>query len=325
MSIGQGARHAGAGASTAASARACPERIDSTAQLAQLQALGQRLATPCGAGSLVWRRWAPPEPSAHTGRPTVLLLHGGAGGWAHWARTIPALVAAGREVLVPDLPGFGESASPPVGHDADALPAPVHAGLSAWVGDAALDIVGFSFGALVAAYLVTCHPSRAARLVLVGAPALSDKRLEPAPALVPWRTTTPGAERDAAHRHNLRALMLARDESADALALAIHARGVESDRMPLRRLMLSAALRDLLPRIPCPLGGIWGSEDVLIRDRMALLHQCLPTAPHFTALHLIAGAGHWVMHEAAHAFNAALIQLLGHERPASRGAGTMPA
>ena len=41
----------------------------------------------------------------------MLLLHGGSGSWTHWLRNIQPLVDAGRQVLVPDLPGFGDSAN----------------------------------------------------------------------------------------------------------------------------------------------------------------------------------------------------------------------
>ena len=43
--------------------------------------------------------------------PTVL-LHGGSGSWNHWVRNIDALLASGRQVIAPDLPGFGDSARP---------------------------------------------------------------------------------------------------------------------------------------------------------------------------------------------------------------------
>ena len=115
----------------------------------------------------VWHRWGDGEP--------VVLLHGGAGSWTHWARNIGALVAAGRCVLAADLPGFGDSAPPPSGRDADALPQPVEQGLRELLGAAPCDLVGFSFGSMVASFLAAQQPGRVRRLVLVGAPALSSE------------------------------------------------------------------------------------------------------------------------------------------------------
>src|SRR3546814_12050761 len=55
-----------------------------------------------------WRLWGPDVPS---GNAPLLLLHGSHGGWMHWLRNIQAL-ARERCVIVPDMPGFGESDAP---------------------------------------------------------------------------------------------------------------------------------------------------------------------------------------------------------------------
>ena len=65
-----------------------------------------RTETPCGAGTLVWHVWG--QATRHPAWPPLVLLHGGSGSWTHWLRNINALVDAGRWVLVPDLPGFGD-------------------------------------------------------------------------------------------------------------------------------------------------------------------------------------------------------------------------
>ncbi|MCD6078130.1 MAG: alpha/beta hydrolase fold protein, partial [Ramlibacter sp.] len=64
--------------------------------------LASRHVTPAGEGDVVWHAWG-------AGAPLVL-LHGGSGSWTHWIRNVEALAVAGRRVLVPDLPGFGDSA-----------------------------------------------------------------------------------------------------------------------------------------------------------------------------------------------------------------------
>ena len=81
--------------------------------------------------------------------PSLVLFHGGAGSWRHW----PHNIACCRDVsvLVPDLPGLGESAFPPNGDDADAVAAIVADGIDAIVGaDARYDVAGFSFGGTMA-------------------------------------------------------------------------------------------------------------------------------------------------------------------------------
>jgi pimeloyl-ACP methyl ester carboxylesterase len=268
-----------------------------------LRRRAERSETPCGDGTLVWHRWGPAS-----GRP-VVLLHGGAGSWTHWLRNLAALADAGRSVLVPDLPGFGESAPPPDGHDADVLPGWLERGLHRLIGDQAVDLVGFSFGGLVAGLWAQAQPSRVARLVLVGSPGLSAAVLPPL-NLRRWDTLPAGAAREAVHRHNLLQLMLAHEASASPLAVALHAANVERDRLRRRRLMLTDALLPALATLACPLHGIWGAQDVLYRDRLPLVGQVLSTAPGFQSLDLLPQAGHWVQFEAAEAFNAALAAVL---------------
>lgn len=277
----------------------------------QVQALRQqarRSDTPCGDGALVWHDWGP------TAGPPVLLLHGGAGSWTHWVRNIQPLVDAGYRVLAPDLPGFGESAAPPDGQDADVLPGWLELGLGRLLGVTPVTLVGFSLGALVGGLWAQAHPARVARLVLVGSPALSAERLAPLD-LQRWDRLPAGAERLAAHRHNLLQLMLVHEDAASALAVALHAENTERDRLRQRRLMLTDALAPVLAGLHCPLHGIWGEQDMLYRHRLPLIERVLSRAPRFVGLVLLADAGHWVQFEAATAFNQALLTAL--ESPAA--------
>jgi pimeloyl-ACP methyl ester carboxylesterase len=273
-------------------------------QVAAIDAAAVRIETPCGDGTLVWRVWGDPADAP------VVLLHGGSGSWTHWVRTIGPLLRARRRVCVPDLPGFGESAAPPDGGDADVIPGWLERGIGRVLGDGPQDIVGFSFGALTATLWAAQCPARFARLVLIGAPALSAEpmaRLD----LRPWRDEPPGPGRDALHRHNLRALMLADDASVDALAVALHGANVVRDRMLNRRLMLTDIVWRLLPTLRCPVNGIWGADDILYRDRPSIVSGALSRAPGFCGLAWVPGAGHWAQFEAARAFDAALAAALG--------------
>lgn len=256
--------------------------------------------TPCGGGTMAWHRWG-------SGRP-VVLLHGGSGSWNHWLRNIDALVAAGREVVAPDLPGFGDSHRPDGVEDADGQLPWLERGAQALFGDAALPVVGFSFGGLLAGMWAESHPARLSGLVLVGAPALSDERLPPLPLRL-WERAAPGPAREAIHRHNLRTLMLAREESIDRLTVALHSANLPRDRLRRRRLMLTDRLAQALPHIACPVAGIWGAHDVLYRDRHALIEAQLARAPLCCGLWML-DAGHWVQHEAAAEFDRSLAAAL---------------
>lgn len=266
-----------------------------------------RFETPCGAGAAVWHRWLP-EQSDPSLAPLVL-LHGGSGSWNHWLSNIPALLQSGRQLWLPDLPGFGDSASPPSGNDADVLPAPLEAGLRQLLGSQACDLVGFSFGGMTAALLAAEFPARVARLVLVGAPGLG---IEPAAPfhLKPWRQLPEGPARDAVHRANLAELMLYRPEAISELALRLHAINLVRDRMPIRRLSRGDIVARTLPQLHCPLHAIYGSEDVLYRGKLDELEAVLRSAGDFRSLTLIENAGHWVQFERSEPFDAALLAAL---------------
>ncbi|MCJ0763950.1 alpha/beta fold hydrolase [Variovorax terrae] len=274
-------------------------------EIQRLAQSAERLETPCGAGSLVWHAWGEGD-----GRhPPVVLLHGGSGSWTHWLRNIEPLATAGRRVLAADLPGFGDSAPPAAGRDADALVEPLQAGLQQLLGDAACDLVGFSFGGMVAGLWAERFSARARRLVIVGAPGLGVVPRGTVP-LSGWRHLQDPTARDAVHRQNLAALMLHQPASITELALRLHAANVVRDRMPGRRLAHTDVLARALDQVACPVHAIYGREDALYRERLDALAQVLRSKPCVRELTLIDGAGHWVQFEAAAAFNALLLRLL---------------
>lgn len=277
-----------------------PLATDLPPEALRVLALSRHAATPCGDGHISWRIWGDGEP--------LVLLHGGSGSWAHWIRNVEALAAAGRRLLVPDLPGFGDSARPPGGQDADAIVAPLADGLRELAGEAPLDVAGFSFGGLTGALLAQAQPERVRRLVLVGAPGLG-LRADRLP-LTSWRQQEDAAGRDAAHRSNLATLMLYAPEAVDDLAAAVQAANVPRDRMHRRRLALTDILLRTLPAIRCRVDAIYGEQDALYRDKLPELAALLRGGPTFRELAFVPAAGHWVQYEAAERFNRDLLRLL---------------
>jgi len=258
-----------------------------------------RHTTPCGDGELVWHAWGEGTP--------LVLFHGGSGSWTHWIRNVEALAAAGRRVLVPDLPGFGDSEVPPGNKDADGAAEALAQGLPLLVGPAPVDLAGFSFGGLTAGLLAAAHPQLVRRLVVVGAPGLGlrDRRLP----LTAWRHLPDRQAQLAAHRSNLKALMLWREAAIDDLAVALQAANVPHDRMPRRRLAMTDALARALPRLACPVLAIYGEQDALYIDKLPQLKEALHRAGVRTVL-MVKDAGHWVQYEAPQVFNEALLRML---------------
>jgi 2-hydroxy-6-oxonona-2,4-dienedioate hydrolase len=272
---------------------------------------GQRFTTAVDGALTVWHAWGQVQ------HPAVVLLHGGSGSWTHWVRNIAPLVAAGWRVLVPDLPGFGDSDLPKGCTDVDALPAPMHAGLQqlqqAGLCGHAVRLVGFSFGGMTAALWLSAYPQDADQLVLVGAPGMGLTVSERIP-LKGWRhLTTPEAQAQV-HRHNLMALLLQKPEALDELALALHTANVQRDRMPRRRLSSTPIVAETLPQLQASVSAIYGEHDALYRGRLPELQRAMQTlSTHWGGWHTVPNAGHWVQYEAADAFMAALLGVL--QRP----------
>ena len=279
-----------------------PLETDLPPEALRVLAQSKRLATPCGDGELVFHTWG------SDGDEPLVLLHGGSGSWTHWIRNVEAFAAAGRYVVVPDLPGFGDSARPPEGQDADAVAPAVAAGLRELLGERAVDVAGFSFGGLTGVLMAAAQPERVKHLVLIGAPGLGlrDKRL----TLTPWRGVEEVEKRLAAHRRNLATLMLWKDEAIDELAVALQAANVPRDRMQRRKLAMTDIVARTLETLPCPVDVIYGDKDALYVDTLGEIHGKVSVAPEFGELVFIPDAGHWVQYEAPRALEREVLRVL---------------
>src|SRR5262245_24725064 len=96
----------------------------------------------------------------------VLLLHGFPDSSSLWRYQVPALVAAGHRVIVPDLRGFGESSKPT---DQAAYQLPVVLGDAVGLLDALgvprAHVVSHDWGAVVGWLLAGMFPDRVASFV----------------------------------------------------------------------------------------------------------------------------------------------------------------
>jgi len=254
---------------------------------------------------MAWRVWGKGAP--------VVLLHGAFGDWSHWVRTIAPL-ARGRRVVVPDMPGFGESDPPADDHLPTSIPEALVAGLGDLLDAPAFDLVGFSFGSVMAAALAARVAEDARgpslrRLVLV-APAGLGLVLPPVAGLRSLGPDMSPSEIAALHRHNLARVMFASAESIDDDALAIQMRNVARARVRGRRYSQSDLVVRAMTRIRArSLDAIWGEGDALALRAPGYEAAVAALSPAIRTQR-IASAGHWVQYEAAAAFNAALLRIL---------------
>ncbi|HTI82125.1 MAG TPA: alpha/beta hydrolase, partial [Acetobacteraceae bacterium] len=244
--------------------------------------------------------------------PVLVLFHGGAGSWRHWAHNIDVLSRSYR-LLVPDLPGLGESAFPPKGDDAMAVAAIVAAGIDKIVGPATrYDVAGFSFGGTMATCVGALHSARVRSVTIIGSSGVGP--LGSAVELMKVRHLS-GEERIAAHRTNLNRLMIANPDKIDELALAIQEWNTRHSRLKTPSLSRSGALPEALGKVVSPVNGIWGERDAPANprapQRVAALRQLRPDAD----VRIIPGAGHWVAYEAPEQFNEMLLEMLKRTRP----------
>jgi pimeloyl-ACP methyl ester carboxylesterase len=253
------------------------------------------------AGDVVWRAWG-------TGAPLVL-LHGGTGSWMHWVRNIEAL-AADFMLLVPDIPGSGESATPPAPISADSVGAMLAAGVASIIGpQASFAVAGFSMGGLIAGYVVRHAGARAQCLVLVGATGTGAPR-GPMEPLRSWRRLGTDAEKAATHRHNLGILMIHDQAKIDALAVHMQKMNAERSRIRGKHVSHTGMLADCVPGLPARLAGIWGEFDATAVPYLAERGEKLRQFQSQATFDIFPGAGHWVQYEAPARFNRRLRELV---------------
>jgi len=266
-----------------------------------IAAEAQRFETPCGDGTMVWHCWG--------SGPPLVLLHGGYGSWSHWIRNVLPLSRHFR-VIAADLPGLGESATPPEPWTAEGLAQIIVAGLAAIVPRSEeLRLAGFSFGGVIGGSVVAQLGDRVRSFTVVGSNGLGVVR-----SPTPLRRVPPEAdeaEEFATHRYNLNQLMIADPAKIDELALYLQQTNHARARMRSRRFSRSDALASALPNITARLDGIWGEKDATayphLGERARILRSVQPAA----RFAIVPGAGHWVQYEAADRFNALLAEFAG--------------
>jgi pimeloyl-ACP methyl ester carboxylesterase len=264
----------------------------------------QRLATSVGSTQMVWHAMG-----ASTGAASnpLVLLHGGHGSWQHWARNIAPLAQHYR-VLAPDLPGYGESDTPPE-PTMHSLVTTTRAALDQLLGaDTPVRLAGFSFGGLVAAHIAAQCP-HVTHLALLG-PAGHGSPRRPQGALQDWRDAARANDADALARimrHNLLMHMLHHASSVDAQALDLHTAACIHTRFHSKKISLAGGLREALATAQSlnptlQLSALWGEHDATCTPQTVL--QALQAAGlPLQRRQVVPRAGHWVQYEAAVAVN----------------------
>ena len=282
-----------------------PDGRTALEHIESIAALSQAIRVPMGnGGTMMWHVWG-----AGSGKPTLLLFHGGSGSWIHWIRNVVPL-SQHYTVYAADLPGLGDSDPPDDVRDIWSVTKCVRTAVDGILAkDQPFQLTGFSFGGMVSGHLSTLMPERIKRIVLVGAGGLKATRkpTEKLHKLLP--TMAPQVLADEARR-NLELLMLHDPKNVDGVAIHMQIMNTTRAKTRSRDMGIAGALSKVLPQVKTPFTGIWGEFDSTtypyIQERIDLFTALQPNF----RMHVILGAGHWVAYEAAEAFNRKLIEVL---------------
>ena len=241
--------------------------------------------------------------------PPLVLVHGGHGNWLHWVHNIEML-ARDRQVLVPDLPGFGESDEL---QSDDAVIAGLAAAFTASLeallgGTPMIDLAGFSLGAIVSAHSAV-RRGAVRKLALLGCPASETPR-RPKAKMIRWHHLHEDeAAQNAALRHNLLAHMMYADSNVDALAFRAYTDGIKATKLSTHGAAHGTPLKDVLRPYTAPVLLLYGEHDVICTPELA--KAGLENAAAGREARVIPGGGHWIQCERADAVNAALTRWFG--------------
>lgn len=269
------------------------------AELARIDAMASHKPVRTQSGITVyWRRFG-----MRDGAP-LILLHGGHGNWAHWVRNVEALGMT-RTVWVVDLPGFGRSSSLPSNADLDLLVDTLKASIDVVLGEtSAIDICGFSFGALVASILATRRP--VGRVALLGSAGHGRARLAYAPPRQ-WRRAPDAASRTADFDFNLQTYMLHRPRAGDLALCAYEEACLQARFRKPQPFAIGYLTQLLLQANETQKMLMWGDHDVTLADPRGFSDELQLEGVDHT-FELIERAGHWVQFEQSEVVNARILE-----------------
>lgn len=239
------------------------------------------------------------------GPRTVVFLHGLVmDNLSSWYFTLANPAATVARVLLYDLRGHGKSERPPSGYSVAELVADLEALLDGLGLDGPVDLVGNSFGGLLAISAAVALPERVASVVSIDGNLLDE-------AWGPEITRSfalEGEERDAMilrYAHS----WAGRHSERKRNRLAANARALVHDTTMVRDLASSPPLTDQqLAGIECPVLALYGAESELL-DRARRLERTVPRCE----LELHPARTHLLLWEATEELKPRLLRWLARE------------
>ena len=255
--------------------------------------------------TVCWRIWGKGQP--------IIFLHGGYGSWRHWIKQVTYL-SKDYQILVPDMPGFGESSDLKSDHT------PENISLNLYQTFRKLNItdldninlVGFSFGGLISGHLSYQFLKKGIELknlILVG-PGGTGARRGPMREMVRRTTKMSFEEILRAHFENLKILMINNPKNIDLLSLYIQLENTNNHRLKSRPISATNTLIKILEKQNIIPYLIFGEEDATVgpylEERISLFREACKDI----RIHVEINAGHWIMYEKPDNFNKLIKEII---------------
>lgn len=236
--------------------------------------------------------------------PILVLLHGGYGSWMHFLKNVEEL-SKNFQVIVPDMPGFGESEPLPKAPNLDEYAQTLVDALSSLTNGSNYNIIGFSFGSAIGSHMIKFAGDSVNRLTLVGYNRTGNMPFK-RPEMLNWRAAKTEEELNTAQRHNLSVMMIHKPEKIDDMAINLQTLNTKGAKVRSLEIVASHDLPNRILNISQPIDIIWGEFDVTlingIDDAQNRMKELIPDVK----FHIIQNSGHWIQFEEYEKFNSTI-------------------
>ncbi len=233
--------------------------------------------------------------------PILVMLHGGYGSWMHWLNNVCELCKNFR-IVVPDMPGFGESELLPYLPSLDQYAQILVDALDELLPKEQYNIVGFSFGSAIGSHMVKFAGDKVKRLTLVGYNRTGNMPFK-RPKMKSWRDVSSKEELFAAQRFNLSVMMLHKEEKIDDLAITVQTLNTRGGKVRSLDIVATHDLPSRLLEVNKPIDIIWGEFDVTLINGIDNAQERMQELIPDVECHVINNTGHWVQFEEPEQFN----------------------
>lgn len=245
------------------------------------------------------------------GTPVIFLQGSGPGasGWLNFRYNAEAFAQQGFEVLIPDLPGFGDSSKPERDYTLDFFVESVLA-FADQMDIERFALVGNSLGGAVAIGMALAAPERVSHLILMGCGGLEDQMtyFQTMPGIQAMTKHPLGSpEFTPAYLKEVLKLIVADPVHITDELITERFRILETQNPAAFKRMIIPNLTERLSDVQCPVLGFWGAQDKFCPASGALkLAEHCPKA----RVILLSQCGHWVMIEQQDYFNRTCVEFL---------------